>query len=72
MLVVCGNEECGNTMARIIKNGDIETTCCQCLRDTRSFLLRQTFIAVFCSDSLPDGNFRSVIGTAGSTPVIVF
>jgi len=72
VLVICDDEECGHTVAQIIRERGIETVCCPCLSDARSFLLGQTFSAVFCSDNLPDGDFRTVIGAADSTPVIVF
>lgn len=72
VLVICDNEECGDTVAQIIRKRGIETVCCPRLSDAHSFLLGQTFSAVFCSDSLPDGDFRTVITTAVSTPVIVF
>jgi DNA-binding NtrC family response regulator len=72
VLVICDNEECGDTVAQIIRKRGIETVCCVRLSDARSFLLGQIFSAVFCSDSLPDGDFRTVIRAAGSTPVIVF
>ncbi|MGH9738397.1 MAG: hypothetical protein ACRD4X_07380 [Candidatus Acidiferrales bacterium] len=72
VLVICDNEECGDTVAQIIRKRGIETVCCPRLSDARSFLLGQTFSAVFCSDRLPDGDFRAVIGAVGSTPVIVF
>jgi hypothetical protein len=45
---------------------------CTAMSDAHSFLLEQTFSAVFCSDSLPDGDFRTIIVAAGCTPVIVF
>lgn len=72
VLVICDNEECGDTVAQIIRKRGIETVCCPRLSDAHSFLLEQTFSAVFCSDSLPDGDFRAVIVAASSTPVIVF
>ncbi len=72
VLVICDNEECGDTVAQIIRKRGMETVCCARLSDARSFLLEQIFSAVFCSDSLPDGDYRTVVGAAGSTPVIVF
>lgn len=50
----------------------MEAVCCPRLSEAHSFLLGKHFSAVFCSDSLPDGDFRTVIGAAGSTPVVVF
>ena len=72
VLVICDNEECGDTVAQIIRKRGIETVCCPRLSDAHFFLPGQIFSAVFCSDSLPDGDFRTVIKVAGPTPVIVF
>ena len=72
VLVICDNEDCGDTVAQIIRNRGIETVCCPRLSDARSFLLGQTFSAVFRSDRLPDGDFRTVIESADSIPVIAF
>lgn len=72
VLVICGNEECGHTVAQIIRKRGIETVCCLRLSDALALLLDQSFSAVFCSDILPDGNFRNVIRSAGPAPVVVF
>jgi DNA-binding NtrC family response regulator len=72
VLVICDDEECGDTVAQIIRKRGIGTVCCPRLSDARSFLPAQIFSAVFCSDSLPDGDFRTVIGAVDPTPVIVF
>lgn len=61
-----------DTVTQIIRKRGIETVCCPCLSDARSFLHAQTFSAVFCSDNLPDGDFSTVIRAVDSTPVVVF
>lgn len=45
--------------------------CCSTVDEARSLLARQHFKIVFCNDNLPDGDFRAVIRTARSIPVIV-
>src|SRR5450756_1601532 len=44
---------------------------CSTVDEARSLLARQHFKIVFCNDDLPDGDFRAVIRTARSIPVIV-
>jgi DNA-binding response OmpR family regulator len=44
---------------------------CSTVDEARSLLGRQHFKIVFCNDNLPDGDFRAVIRTARSIPVIV-
>lgn len=72
VLVICDNEECGHTVAQIIRKRGIESVCCPRLSDALALLLEQSFSAVFCSDILPDGDFRNVIRSADPTPVVVF
>ena len=72
VLIICDNEECGDTVAQIVRKRSVETVCCLRLSDALSLLLEQTFSAVFCSDILPDGDYSNVIRSAGSTPVVVF
>ncbi|HKT45912.1 MAG TPA: response regulator [Candidatus Acidoferrales bacterium] len=44
---------------------------CAQLADANEILARQHVGVIFCQDVLPDGNFRSAIENAQSTPVIV-
>jgi DNA-binding NtrC family response regulator len=72
VLVISGNEECGNRVAHAIRKRGLEVVFCSRLRDAQVLLTRRGFSLVFASHLLPDGDLREVIRTAGATPVIAF
>jgi DNA-binding NtrC family response regulator len=53
-----------------VKHGKIPMSCSSC-EEARSLLQEHRFNVVFCSDSLPDGEYAEVIRAAKPTPVIV-
>jgi DNA-binding NtrC family response regulator len=72
LVLIIGAE--GESRKRIIaathKCG-LGSVTCSTLDDARFLLAKQNFKSVFCSDTLPDGDFRGIIRAAGSIPVIV-
>lgn len=71
VLIICDDEDCGDTVARIVRKRGFDVVCCLRMSDARPLLLDQTFGAVFCEDTLPDGDFRSAIRSSGAAPVVV-
>ena len=67
VLVVCEEQEIRDQIARAIVKHNLRPVCCFSLRDARSLLARQNFSVVFCSDLLPDGDFRDVTRGASRT-----
>jgi two-component system, NtrC family, response regulator HydG len=53
-----------------VKHGEIPISCSSC-GEAQSLVAQQPFKVVFCSDSLPDGEYDEVIRAAKPTPVIV-
>jgi len=49
----------------------LSSYCCQRFDEPRIFLTKQKFSVVFCRETLPDGDFRGVVGAASPTPVVV-
>ena len=72
VLIVCGDAKCTDKMVAAVRKRGLEAICCSCVEDARSLLSRRRFSLVFSSDTLPDGEVRSVIGPAGTIPVVVF
>lgn len=71
VLIICAEGESRErVMATTHKCGQ-DPVSCSTLDDARSLLARQQFAIVFCSDTLLDGDFRAVIRTVRSIPVIV-
>jgi two-component system, NtrC family, response regulator PilR len=72
LVLIIGTEE--ESRERIIATTHkcgLSPISCSTLSEARSLLARQDFHIVFCNDNLPDGDFRAVIRTARSSPVIV-
>jgi len=53
------------------KKHGMDTLWCRRFEEARTFLTKLRPRAVFCSDKLPDGDFRKVIATADPIPVVV-
>jgi DNA-binding NtrC family response regulator len=49
----------------------LSSVCCKKFDEARFFLAKQKFSVVLCHDTLPDGDFRDVVTTVNSTPVVV-
>ena len=45
--------------------------CCRKFDEARVFMATHRFGVVFCYETLPDGDFRSVVSAANPTPVVV-
>lgn len=71
VLIICAEEESRKRIIATTHKCGLGAVTCLTLGDARYLLARQDFKSVFCSDTLPDGDFRGVIRAAGSTPVIV-
>lgn len=72
VLVVCDHAECSDRMVAAVRGRGLEAICCARIAEARSLLSQRRFSLVFSSDLLPDGEVRSLIGFAGTVPVIVF
>lgn len=72
LVLIIGTEEVSREriIATTYKCG-LGSVSCSTLGEARSLFARQYFHIVFCNDNLPDGDFRAVIRTARSSPVIV-
>lgn len=71
VLVVCDDAECSDRMVGAVRKRGLEAISCPTVADARSLLSHRQFSLVFCSDTLSDGEARSVIEGAASVPVIV-
>src|SRR5947209_7448560 len=71
VLIICAEEESRKRIIATTHKCGLGPVACSTLDDARSLLARQHFKSVFCSDTLPDGDFRGVIRAARSIPVIV-
>lgn len=71
VLVVCDDAECSDRMLEAVRKRGMDAICCASMADARALLSQQCFSLVFCSESLPDGDGRSLTGVAGAVPVIV-
>jgi DNA-binding response OmpR family regulator len=71
VLIICAEGESRKRIVATTHKCGLGPVSCSTLNDARSLLARQHFTVVFCSDTLPDGDFRAVIQTARSIPIIV-
>jgi len=71
VLIVCAKGESRERVIATTYKCGLGPVSCSTLDDARFLLARQDFTIVFCSDTLPDGDFHAVIRTARSIPVIV-
>ena len=74
-LVISADPACCKSIAGIISECGLPAVCCQTVREGQSALQCQNLAVVFCSDALPDGDFRAVLAAAkrslASPPLIV-
>ena len=71
VLIICAEEQSRKRIIATTHKCGLGPVTCSTLDDARSLLARQHFKSVFCSDTLPDGDFRGIIWAAKSIPVIV-
>jgi DNA-binding NtrC family response regulator len=72
VLILCADAECSEQMVAAVRRRGLEAICCSTLKEGRTLLSRRRFSLVLSSDTLPDGEARSVIKLAGMMPVVVF
>lgn len=72
VLVLCDDAKCADRMVQAVRKRGLEVMCCSRVSDARSLLSHRRFSLVLSSDTLPDGEVRSVIGVAGAIPVVAF
>ena len=72
VLIVCADAGCIDKMMAAVRKRGLEAISCSRVEDARSLLSQRRFSLVFSSDFLPDGEVCSVIGLAGTIPVVVF
>ncbi len=61
ILVISAEGEHRERIVATIRKCGLRPTCCCDLREALPLLARQNFSVVFCSDTLPDGDFRAVL-----------
>jgi DNA-binding NtrC family response regulator len=75
ILVISPEEEHRERIVEIIRKYGLRSTSCCSLREALPLLARQNFSAVFCNDTLPDGDFRAIINevrkSRADVPVVV-
>jgi len=71
VLIICTEGESSKRVIATTHKCGLRPVSCSTLDGARPLLAQQHFRIVFCSDTLPDGDFRAVIRTARSIPVIV-
>jgi DNA-binding NtrC family response regulator len=76
ILVVIAEGEQRERIVETIQKCGLRPTCCGGLREALPLLARQNFSAVFCNDTLPDGDFSAIMNevrrSSADVPVIVF
>ena len=74
-LVVCPDTETSKSLFVDITKYGLPCVCCSDLANARTVLASQSFGVVFCSNALPDGNFRDLITelkrSSSTVPVVV-
>ena len=75
ILVICADREHRQRIVETVRKLGLLPASCGSLREARSLLVHQDFCVVFCSDTLPDGDFRDVLNdlrkTTTDVPVVV-
>jgi two-component system OmpR family response regulator len=75
ILVISPEGEHRKRIAEAVQKCGLRPTCCGGLREALPLLARQDFSAVFCNDTLPDGDFRAIVNevrrASRDVPVIV-
>lgn len=75
VLIIGGERDHREKLADRVSRCGLRPICCETIADAQALMARQQFSAVFFEDSLPDGDFRIVIGEMGRTvskaPVVI-
>jgi DNA-binding NtrC family response regulator len=71
VLVICEAGESRNDVAAAIGKCGLRPICCSDWSEAQPIVARGEYSLVFCSDTLPDSDFRAVIKAVGPVPVIV-
>jgi DNA-binding NtrC family response regulator len=75
VLVICAEGEHRERIVETVRKLSLMPASCGSLAEARSLLVRQDFSVVFCSDTLPDGDFRELLKelrkTTAHVPVVV-
>jgi DNA-binding NtrC family response regulator len=71
VLVIGNDRECTDRLVQTIQNRGLQALSCPGLGDAQSLLARMAFSLVFCAETVLEGELRSLIQVARSTPVIL-
>ncbi len=75
VLIISGERDHREKLADRVSQCGLRPICCETIADAQALMARQQFSAVLSEDSLPDGDFRIVIGEMGRTvskaPVVI-
>ncbi len=71
VLVICEEGKSRDDVAAAIGKCGLRPMCYSNWNDARSIVARREYSLVFCSDDLPDGDFRAVIKAVDPAPVII-
>jgi two-component system, NtrC family, response regulator PilR len=71
VLVISPEKEHHERITAAMNKCRLVSICCVKLDEARIFMDAERFGVVFCHETLPDGDFRSVVTAAKSTPVVV-
>lgn len=75
ILIISAEKEQWERIFETVRKCGLRATHCCGLREALSLLARQDFSVVFCDHTLPDGDFRALLGEArkstADVPVIV-
>lgn len=70
VLVIGNDQECTDQLVQTVRRRGLEAISCSRLHDAQFLLARMAFSLVFCGESVLEGELRSLIQVARSTPVI--
>lgn len=75
ILIISSESDHRQILAALVSEFGLRPVCCGKIADAKALMARQDFSTVLCEDTLPDGDFRSVISEmrrlACRSPVIV-
>ncbi len=71
VLVIGNDGECTDKLVQAIRDRGLEVISCPGLSHAQSLFAQMAFSLVFCSEPVVEGELRSLIQVARSTPVIL-
>jgi two-component system, NtrC family, response regulator PilR len=71
VLVISPEKEHHEKINAAMNKCGLNSISCKKFEEARVFMSSQQFGVVFCHETLPDGDFRSVVTAAQPTPVVV-